>query len=49
MISNPQGVNREVFIDKSPKSFGFGRVLNHIFVKNIDRICMIAQANLSTS
>ena len=27
-ISYPQGINREVFIGKSLKSFGFGRVPN---------------------
>ena len=48
MICNPKGIKREVFIGKNLKSFGFGRVLNHICVKNLDIICMIARANLLT-
>ena len=44
--SNPQGVKSEVFIGKNLKSFSFGRVLSHICVKDLGRICMIAWANL---
>ena len=48
-IFNPQGVNREVFIGKSPKSFDFGRVLNYICMKNLGKIYSTTQANLPTT
>ena len=48
-ISNPQGVNREVFIVKSLKILGFGRVLNYICMKNLGKIYTMTQANLPTT
>ena len=45
MISNPQGIKKEGICRQKPKEFQFWKSFKP-YVKNLDKICMIAQANL---
>ena len=45
MISNPQEIKKEGICRQKPKEFQFWKSFKP-YVKNLDKICMIAQANL---